>query len=560
MTANGSIQTAEVKSEVVFIGKLLERVIDGKMLVPRFQRPFVWRHQDMLDLLDSVLKGYPIGSLLVWETNQPVSCLDRVGPISSKRKGEGLVALILDGHQRIATLLGTLMFDDSLENPQHGVDWRVYYDLENMAFCHAPRTGPEPQHFPVNKLLSTSGYLEACRNVQKSVRDENRATRLLQSSDDLANAFRNFQLPLISVSEGDMDNAVQVFSRLNRKGRKISQDEMVSALTYRENAFHLGQRLDVLQENIAHQGFGTINRIFPLRVVLAAMDLDIYAGDLASHLTNPDILKKLPESMDIAEESVDFAIRCLHRWGVKSDRLLPYGLQLVFLADFFRICPDPTEGIEEVLRRWFWVTSFTGWFGGVNSTQANLALQDMRKLARGDRNAFTIVDLNAQALPFPKRFDTRSARVRTFLIYLASLRPLGLQTKGDSESYNTLDPGRNLSELGHRALAYVVGHGLPEELQSSPANRMFVNRNHQGQAFIALQHLDEQRLAVVLKSHGFPSEAVGYLMRDDREAFVRCRLRHLIEGERGFMQHRSITLPQQESMESLADSDVSEEE
>lgn len=558
MNPNDSIQAAEVKSEVVFLGKLLERVVDGKMLVPLFQRQYVWRHQDMLALLESVLKGYPIGSLLVWETSQQVSCQDRVGPILSKRKDEGLVALILDGHQRVATLLGTLMFSNGTENPQHGVDWRVYCDLKNMEFCHA-RTGLGPQHFPVNKLLSTAGYLEACRNIQKKVSDEKRAGHLLKAADDLANAFRNFQLPLISVIEGDMDTAAQVFSLLNRTGRKMSKDQMVSALTYRENEFHLDQRLDDLLEKIGHNGFGEVNRIFPLRVVLAAMGLDIYTRDLARQLTNPDIQKKLPASMDIAENSIDIAIRYLHRWGVTSDRLLPYGLQLVFLADFFRICPSPAEDIETVLQRWFWVTSFTGWFGGVNSTQANLDLEEIRKLATGERNAFSILDLDEPAQPFPKRFDTRSARVRTFLIYLASLSPEGIEQ--EDKSGVPIDPGRDLSELGPRALAYVVGHGLPDELQSSPANRMFVSRNHQGQAFTALKRLDERHLPDVLKSHGFPSEeALGHLERNDREAFVHCRLRHLIEGEREFMKLRCITLPQQEIMESLADSDVSEDD
>ena len=54
----------EVRPEVVFLGKLVERVAAGKIRVPRFQRAFVWKQPDLSALLDSVLRGFPIGSIL----------------------------------------------------------------------------------------------------------------------------------------------------------------------------------------------------------------------------------------------------------------------------------------------------------------------------------------------------------------------------------------------------------------------------------------------------------------------------------------------------------------
>lgn len=59
---------AEVVPEVVFLGKLIERIISGKIRIPNFQRPFVWKQQDIHVLLDSVFQGFPIGTILIWET------------------------------------------------------------------------------------------------------------------------------------------------------------------------------------------------------------------------------------------------------------------------------------------------------------------------------------------------------------------------------------------------------------------------------------------------------------------------------------------------------------
>jgi uncharacterized protein with ParB-like and HNH nuclease domain len=54
-----------VKPEVVFLEELFEEIKQGKLRSPRFQRPFIWNAEDMRKLFESVVKGYPIGSLLL---------------------------------------------------------------------------------------------------------------------------------------------------------------------------------------------------------------------------------------------------------------------------------------------------------------------------------------------------------------------------------------------------------------------------------------------------------------------------------------------------------------
>jgi hypothetical protein len=55
------------------IVQLAQRVLTGDILLPRFQRGFVWQRKQMLDLLDSVARNYPIGSMLLWQSRQEVS-------------------------------------------------------------------------------------------------------------------------------------------------------------------------------------------------------------------------------------------------------------------------------------------------------------------------------------------------------------------------------------------------------------------------------------------------------------------------------------------------------
>ena len=546
----------EVVPEVVFLGKLVERIVAGKIRVPRFQRPFVWKQADLHALLDSVLRGFPIGSILVWDTEKSVDTTQSVGPIEVRPHPGGLVGYLLDGQQRVSVLVGTLRLPDGADSIVNDVDWRVYCDLDNGEFLRNPAGGVKPHHFPVGSLLNTAGFFAACRRIQSEVDDENTAQRWLDDADRLANAFRDYQIPLVHIREADLDSAVTVFARLNRTGRKMTADQMVSALTYQEGRFHLAEKLDQFKEELDCKRFGSLNRVFLLRAILAALDHDIYAKDWANLVVKPEVRAKLPEAFDSASEGINGALDFLQNIGVTSDRLLPYGLQLVLLGEFFRLCPNPDAKVVELLERWFWVTSFTGWFGGVNSTQATHALNEIRDIARGKKTGFGVVDLNAPSQAFPERFDSRSARVRAFLLYLASLQPLSLRDAG-----RLLDPAQLLSRRGTRAVGYVSSKlESTTDLLGSPANRMFVDDDHVGRALVALIGLQDDTLMKLLPTHGFAAESLQLLRNGDHVGLIRKRQDALIAGERLFMEERCVTLPTTRIASSIADSETSDEE
>ena len=295
--SNGNRGRTEVITEVVFLGKLLEQIGAGKVRIPRFQRPFVWRQEDLHQLLDSVFRGIPIGSILVWDTEETIETGKRIGPVEIGPRPAGVVGYLLDGQQRVSTLIGTLQLPDGAESIIDQVDWRVYCDLEKEEFLRAPAEwNRASEHFPMRSLLDTAGFFDACRRIESEVADQSLVRRWLDRADLLANAFRNYQLPLIHIREADLDSAVTVFARLNRTGRKMAADEMVSALTYREGEFHLARKLDEFKDELDASGFGNLDRVLLLRSVLAALDQDIYAKDWADLMVKPEVGEQLPGS------------------------------------------------------------------------------------------------------------------------------------------------------------------------------------------------------------------------------------------------------------------------
>ena len=88
------------------IGTLVDMYKRGEMRLPEIQRHYVWRATRVRDLLDSLYRGYPSGSILMWETDEPIPTRDfAIAQDSTAFAGR---KLLLDGQQRLTSLTAVL--------------------------------------------------------------------------------------------------------------------------------------------------------------------------------------------------------------------------------------------------------------------------------------------------------------------------------------------------------------------------------------------------------------------------------------------------------------------
>ena len=84
------------------VGNLLDDVINGRIGLPDLQRPFVWADAKVRNLFDSMMKGFPIGYVMLWAS--PADYINTksigVGEKEFKRPDD----LVIDGQQRLTTL------------------------------------------------------------------------------------------------------------------------------------------------------------------------------------------------------------------------------------------------------------------------------------------------------------------------------------------------------------------------------------------------------------------------------------------------------------------------
>jgi len=124
------------------ISTILEKIDENQLFIPAFQREYVWKRDDAKQLMDSLIKEYPTGTMLTWETANPP---ELKGPHKYNEK-QGAVRLLLDGQQRITTLYMLIrgQIPNYYTTPEIMNDTRgLYVNLETLELSYYMKTKME---------------------------------------------------------------------------------------------------------------------------------------------------------------------------------------------------------------------------------------------------------------------------------------------------------------------------------------------------------------------------------------------------------------------------------
>ncbi|MCL1532575.1 DUF262 domain-containing protein [Xanthomonas nasturtii] len=540
----------EITPQVIHLIDLLKRAKEGRLRVPKFQREYVWRRQDIVDLFDSIARQYPIGTLFLWGAQPIPSSRPNIGPLLlPEYKGE--TWLVLDGQQRLTTLVGVLLADEAQWDAGFDEDpsrWRLFFDAQANAFTHIRDNDPVPVNYlPVPSLLDTVKLFSQVQKLLSSSASKEEALIWAARAQEVARAIQSYRIPLVEIKTNSLSVAVESFSRLNKKGRSIGQDEMFSALTYRESdstRFHLAAEIDLVQSKLVRAGFGEVDREVVLRAVLTAANLDLYRTDWTrlGDQVKQEVRTQLPDAVIEASRGLEAAVAFLKEIGVANTRMLPYSMQLVALSAFFGRNKKFTDDQRKFLTKWFWASSFTGWFSSGNAALMRRLVDEMRDDVSGTESPVTLkhMDVSEAALAVPQRFDMRSARVRATLCVL-----LGHGPKRPSGELISLEEATAfLVERGSESMSKVCYTVQSADLQRSPANRVLdVAPAIRGQAKNWILELDESVRDEVLLSHAIDPSTISLLRAGEHDKFLQKRLDFISSIENKFMKKVGVTLP-----------------
>ena len=209
------------------LAAILDQIDSGSVLLPEFQRGYVWNRDQVRGLMRSLYLGYPVGGLLTWETHADGSLV----------RGEAaatpaLRVLILDGQQRITSLYGITRGRPPAffqGDPKAFSGLRFHVEDETFEFYAPAKMRDDPRWIDVTSLYTLGlehhiGALNAHPDTRpRIVAYMERLARLRQVLD------RDFHEEKITGEDKTTDVVVDIFNRVNSGGTKLSKGDLALA-------------------------------------------------------------------------------------------------------------------------------------------------------------------------------------------------------------------------------------------------------------------------------------------------------------------------------------------
>jgi hypothetical protein len=226
---------------------LLQDALSGRIAPAPFQRPYVWSKHDVLALLESILRGYPVGSLLLWTPVDAADLqkfkLDRIGPVPAEM-GQEALSLLLDGQNRLATLAWLakgpeIPLPDDLTDAEASV-WAncetLVLDLVAKQFkfvsAEERQKGLVLPAYVVTDSRLANQTVRKCWNTQWADIPENDRNRALKNLDDCSNSFSNVQMTITHLERATVAEAKDAFIHICKVGVPVSEEDFDRALNF----------------------------------------------------------------------------------------------------------------------------------------------------------------------------------------------------------------------------------------------------------------------------------------------------------------------------------------
>ena len=498
---------------------LIEDIKHGNIALPEIQRPFVWSAAKVRDLFDSMYRGYPIGTLMFWETGAEVG-IRQVGGGDADRVA---TKLIVDGQQRLTSLFAVLTGRSILTKSFRLQRIQIAFHPTNETFeVTDAAISRDPEFVPDVTALWNSGYKSTVRGFMARL-GQGRDQRLdhdeqdrLEERLDRVRDLRDFRFQVIELNaRADEEQVADIFVRTNSKGVTLNQANFI--LTLMSVHWEAGRRqIEAFCRSAVEPNTGAPSPTNPFlepgpdQILRAAVGLafrrgrlqhvynilrgkDLDTGDVSAERRAAQF-ERLRPALDQVVNLTNWHefLKCLTRAGFRSARMIAsenaviytYVIWLIGKRDFGM----DLRALRDLIARWFFMAHSTGRY--TSSPESQLEA-DLRVLALADdpegfRDALDrIVRSNFTGdywnITLPNRLDTSGAKSPVLLAYWAALNLLDAQVMfGAMKIRDLLDPAvtpqRSLERHHLFPKAHLATHGITTQSQvNAIANMAFVD-------------------------------------------------------------------------------------
>lgn len=339
----------------------------------------------MAFLLDSIYKSFPIGIVILWQTDARLSVEKRLGSFDlPEPKKDYPVNYVLDGQQRLTSLFSVFQTDLKPVNDEW-ID--IYFDMaaeenvqESLFVALSEQEVDQTRHFPVRTLFTTVEYRRACEGLTEEQ---------VKKVDILQERFKEYDVQTQTFQSDDRTKVAIVFERINRAGTRLDTFELLAAWSWSDD-FDLVESFRELQQDIAEHGYGDLcdEQELQLRICAGVITGQTAPSNVVS-LQGSQIRAQFAEIRNGIIGAIDFLKRDLK---VSHFRLLPFPGLIVPLSCFFATTKGDgqnyTDKQKQKICSWFWRTIFNRRYSSdVNERQAH-DIRELLALRENEDHAF----------------------------------------------------------------------------------------------------------------------------------------------------------------------------
>lgn len=494
------------------VADILSDVKNGRVGLPDLQRPFVWQDNKVRELLDSMMKGYPIGYIMLWASPDDYENTVHIGKNEKiyKRPND----LVIDGQQRLTALLAAMYGVTIMDKNYKERAIRISFNpltREFAVWTPAFEKNPEwiseiSQVFAADEEHNISKFRKAYIKIVNEGRAKNNEEELTEDEEDCIEENINdllnlgiYSLPTLKInSKANEENVADIFVRVNSGGQNLTEKNFIETLiAVYDNAVHDKINKFCADSRIPANGtsFNQILQVDPSHLIRMSVGVGFRRARLryvymllrGKNLKTGEITQNIrEENLKIFKDSLDMVTN-LNNWHafmnlfasagylkgsfVASSNAVVFSYVLYLIGKYdYKV---PSVELQKIISKWIFMSTITGFYTGSTESQVEKQFADLRDVHNADEFLVYLNSVIANRFTddyfeysLPSELNSSSATSPAWYGYIAAINVLGtpmlfstaplsqyfiLGTSGDKNSIDKhhIFPKNYLGKIGY---------------------------------------------------------------------------------------------------------------
>ncbi|MCC8106184.1 MAG: DUF262 domain-containing protein [Clostridiales bacterium] len=453
------------------VADLLTDVMNGRIGLPDLQRPFVWQDNKVRELLDSMMKGYPIGYIMLWSSPEDYENTGHIGKNEKMYKRPD--DLVIDGQQRLTALLaamyGVTIKDKNYKERKISISfnpltrefavWTITYENDPEWISEISSVFKADQEHSISKFRKAfiKSVNEGRQKNELPELSEDEEDTIEESINDLLN-LGIYSLPTLKInSKADEEDVADIFVRVNSGGQNLTEKNFIETLiAVYDNEVH--DKIDrfCADSRIPANGtsYNQILTVDPSHLIRMSVGVGFKRARLkyaymllrGKNLKTGEITKEVrEENLKIFKASLNLVTN-LNNWhsfmnlfasaGYLKSSLVASSNAVVFCYVLYLIgkyeYKVSTLQLQKIIRKWIFMSTITGFYTGSTESEVEKQFADLRTVTTADEFVAYLDSVIATRFTndyftytLPGELNSSSATSPAWYGYIAAINVLG---------------------------------------------------------------------------------------------------------------------------------------